>query len=51
MKIMNIPYNYHEDSLIPNGYQFYTCSDKIKWMTDWKSQWSLEDGLKDYFDL
>ena len=51
MKIMNIPYNYHEDSLIPNGYQFYTCSDKLKWMTDWKSQWSLEDGLKDYFDL
>ena len=51
MKIMNIPYNYHEDSLIPNGYQFYTCSDKIKWMTDWKSQWSLEDGLKDYFVL
>jgi nucleoside-diphosphate-sugar epimerase len=51
MKIMSIPYRYHDDSLIPNGYQFYTCSDKIKWMTDWKSQWSLEDGLKDYFDL
>ena len=51
MKIMNIPYNYHNDSLIPNGYQFYTCSDNRKWMTDWKSQWSLEDGLKDYFSL
>jgi ADP-L-glycero-D-manno-heptose 6-epimerase len=51
MKIMSIPYDYHDNSLIPNGYQFYTCSDKIKWMTDWKSQWSLEDGLKDYFDL
>ncbi len=51
MKIMNIPYEYHDDSLIPNGYQFYTCSNKRKWMTGWESKWSLEDGLKDYFKL
>lgn len=51
MNIMNIPYQYHDKSLIPNGYQFYTCSDKKKWMFNWVSKWSLEDGLKDYFEL
>jgi nucleoside-diphosphate-sugar epimerase len=51
MKIMNIQYEYHDNSLIPNGYQFYTCSNKRKWMTGWESKWSLEDGLKDYFEI
>lgn len=51
MNIMNIPYEYHNENLIPNGYQFYTCSDKKKWMKNWESKWSLEDGLKDYFKL
>jgi ADP-L-glycero-D-manno-heptose 6-epimerase len=51
MNIMNIPYEYHDENLIPKGYQFYTCSNKRKWMTDWKSKWSLEEGLKDYFNL
>ena len=48
MRIMNIPYKYHNDNLIPNGYQFYTCSNKLKWMKGWESKWTLEDGLKDY---
>lgn len=51
MKIMSIPFEYHDDKLIPNGYQFYTCSNKRKWMKGWESKWSLEDGLKDYFNL
>lgn len=51
MDIMNIPYEYHDESLIPKGYQFYTCSDKKKWMKGWESKWKLEDGLKDYFKL
>jgi len=51
MKIMNIPYQYHDENLIPKGYQFFTCSNTKKWMTNWKSQWSLEDGLKEYFNL
>lgn len=48
MSIMNINFDYHDEILIPDGYQFYTCSNKLKWMTEWKSKWSLEDGLKDY---
>jgi nucleoside-diphosphate-sugar epimerase len=51
MKTMNIPFEYHEETLIPKGYQFYTCSNKIKWMKGWESKWTLENGLKDYFNL
>lgn len=45
---MDIKYGYESEDVIPNGYQFYTCSDKSKWMNEWSSQWNLEDGIKDY---
>ena len=51
MKIMGIPYEYHDKNLIPTGYQFYTCSNSRKWMSNWKPNWTLESGLKDYFGL
>jgi ADP-L-glycero-D-manno-heptose 6-epimerase len=51
MNIMEIPFTYHEESSIPEGYQFYTCSDKSKWMPGWKPKYNLEEGLKDYFHV
>jgi len=45
---MGITYQYTSEESIPNGYQFYTCSDKQKWMTGWESKWDLETGIKDY---
>ena len=48
MNILNIPFEYHSKDMIPKGYQFYTCSDKTKWMDGWKPKWNLENGLKDY---
>ncbi len=45
---MGIEYDYTSEDVIPNGYQFYTCSDKNKWMSGWESTWSLESGIKDY---
>jgi len=45
---LNIPYTYHDEKDIPNGYQFYTESKKHKWMFGWESKWNLENGLKDY---
>jgi ADP-L-glycero-D-manno-heptose 6-epimerase len=51
LKILNIPFTYHDVSLIPKGYQFYTCSNKKKWMKNWSSEWNLERGLNDYFNL
>jgi ADP-L-glycero-D-manno-heptose 6-epimerase len=45
---LDIPYTYHDEKMIPQGYQFFTCSDKDKWMTGWKPEYNLEKGLKDY---
>lgn len=48
MNIMEIPFTYHNETSIPNGYQFYTCSDKTKWMKNWTPIYSLEKGLTEY---
>ena len=48
LDLMSIPFSYTDESQIPVGYQFYTCSNKTKWMEGWKSDWSLEKGIKDY---
>lgn len=48
---MGINYSYWDRSVIPSGYQFYTCSTKNKWMDGWKSKWSLADGIKDYLEF
>ena len=48
LNIMEIPFSYHPDWMIPEGYQFFTCSDKDKWMTEWKPNYTLENGLKEY---
>lgn len=48
LEILGIEYTYHEQNKIPVGYQFYTKSDKIKWMVGWEPKFNLELGLKDY---
>lgn len=48
LNIMEIPFDYHHEDLIPRGYQFFTCSDKNKWMKNWEPQYTLEKGLKEY---
>lgn len=48
MKNMEIPFTYLDESTIPQGYQFYTCSDKNKWMKNWKPEYNLEKGISDY---
>lgn len=45
---LKIPYTYTSENLIPIGYQFYTCSDKKKWMPGWQPKFDLETGMKDY---
>lgn len=45
---MEIVYEYTDEKNIPVGYQFYTCSDKNKWLKDWTPKWSLKDGINDY---
>jgi ADP-L-glycero-D-manno-heptose 6-epimerase len=45
---LNIPYTYHDEKDIPNGYQFHTESKPYKWMFGWEPKYKLEEGLKDY---
>lgn len=45
---MGISYRYCSEKNIPEGYQFYTCSDKNKWMPGWKSIYPLEKGISEY---
>lgn len=48
LSLMNIEHGYVSESLIPEGYQYYTCSDKTKWMKGWTPKYQLEDGIEDY---
>lgn len=48
LNIMEIPFTYHEEDKIPNGYQFYTCSNKENWMKGWEPNYNLEKGLLEY---
>ena len=47
---MGIVYEYHSESIIPSGYQFYTCSDTSKWMNGWNPKYDLESGISDYIN-
>ena len=48
MKYMEIQYQYTTEDKIPEGYQFFTCSDKNKWLPNWTPCYNLEKGIKDY---
>ena len=48
LDLMSIPFSYTGESQIPVGYQFYTCSNKTKWMEGWSPKWGLEKGISDY---
>jgi ADP-L-glycero-D-manno-heptose 6-epimerase len=48
LNILEIEYTYHDVLLIPKSYQFYTCSDKSKWLPNWEPKFSLELGLQEY---
>lgn len=48
LQIMHIPYFYFDINQIPEGYQFFTCSDKEKWMDGWVPKFDLESGLLEY---
>ena len=48
LELMNISYEYCGEEMIPKGYQFYTCSDRNKWMRGWEPYYTLEKGLEDY---
>lgn len=48
LTLLKIPFTYHAESEIPEGYQFFTCSDKKKWMPGWEPKYILDEGLNEY---
>ena len=51
MSILNIAYTYHDEYMIPKGYQFFTNSHSASWMKGWKPQYTLEKGLTEYLSF
>ena len=50
LKILGINFTYHDEDKVPMGYQFYTKSNKNKWMNNWEPKFNLELGLQDYIE-
>jgi ADP-L-glycero-D-manno-heptose 6-epimerase len=48
MIILGLEYTYTSITDIPEGYQFFTKSDKTRWMSNWEPKFNLEDGLTEY---
>jgi len=51
LNTIGIPFSYHSVESIPKGYQFFTQSNRKKWMSGWSPEWNLKRGLSDYFGL
>jgi ADP-L-glycero-D-manno-heptose 6-epimerase len=48
MNILEIPFTYHDKSIIPNGYRFNILSEKNNWIPNWYPKYNLECGLTEY---
>jgi ADP-L-glycero-D-manno-heptose 6-epimerase len=48
LNLSGIPFEYADESDVPLGYQFFTCSNSAKWMDGWKPEFKLEQGIHDY---
>lgn len=51
LEIIGLNFHYVNESDIPNGYQFYTCSDKKKWMEGWEPKYDLTLGIKKFLKI
>jgi len=51
MNILELPYTYYREDEVPLGYQFFTQSNKEKWMPGWYPEYTLEMGLKNYIEI
>ena len=48
MHHLGFKYTHLNNDKIPEGYQFYTCSDKNKWMRGWEPKLDVKAGVKQY---
>ena len=50
LNTLKIPFSYHSEDSIPVGYQFYTCSNREKWMPGWTPKHNIEEGISKYYN-
>jgi len=50
MQLMQIPFEYTEESIIPSGYQFFTISNKNEWLPGWTPSWTIDTGVPAYLE-
>ena len=48
LEMMQIKYGYELKENIPEGYQFYTCSNSERWLPNWKPKYDIERGISAY---
>ena len=48
MDVMGYKYTYCSEDVVPVGYQYYTRSNKQKWLPGWKPCYDIDYGLKTY---
>jgi len=48
LELMQIKYEYELKENIPEGYQFYTCSNSERWLPNWKPKYDIERGISAY---
>jgi ADP-L-glycero-D-manno-heptose 6-epimerase len=46
---LKISFTHHPEDSIPAGYQFYTCSNREKWMPGWTPKHNIEEGISKYY--
>ena len=50
MESLGVPYYYLDANNIPDGYQFFTQSDRKKWMSGWSPDYDLKKGIGKYLE-
>ena len=50
LQIMGLSFNYMNEELVPDGYQYFTCADRKKWLPKWNPDFTLESGLSTYLE-
>jgi ADP-L-glycero-D-manno-heptose 6-epimerase len=50
LNLMQIPFEYADESEIPEGYQFFTVSNSNEWLGGWTPKHTIDTGIPEYLD-
>jgi len=48
MDILNIPYTFTDHSVIPEGYQFFTCANEKRILPNWHPEFEIKERIFQY---